>query len=98
MFDYADAFVALPGGIGTVEELAEVTTLAKLGRHAKPIVLANFGGFWTPWRAFLAHLAAAGFTDVGDRCFVAEDPETILAALGHRPPAAAEPLPIRRIR
>ena len=98
MFDYADAFVALPGGIGTVEELAEVVTLAKLGRHAKPVVLASFGGFWTPWLAFLAHLAAAGFTDVGDRFAVAEEPEAILAALGHQPPAATEPLPLRGVR
>ena len=74
MFEYADAFIALPGGIGTVEELAEVMTLAKLGRHAKPIVLANFGGFWTPWLDFLTHLAAAGFTDVSEGCAVVEDP------------------------
>jgi uncharacterized protein (TIGR00730 family) len=89
MFDYADAFIALPGGIGTIEELAEVVTLAKLGRHAKPIVLANFGGFWDPWLDLLAHLAAAGFTDVCDRSALVDEPEGVLAALGHRPAIAA---------
>jgi uncharacterized protein (TIGR00730 family) len=98
MFEYADAFIALPGGIGTIEELAEVMTLAKLGRHTKPIVLANFGGFWTPWLDFLAHLAASGFTDVSEGCAVVEDPEVILAALGHQPPIAAGTVPIRRFR
>ena len=48
MFDKSDAFVALPGGIGTLEELVEQLTWAQLGRHAKPIVLVNIDGFWSP--------------------------------------------------
>jgi uncharacterized protein (TIGR00730 family) len=46
MFDRADAFVALPGGVGTLEELVEQMTWAQLGRHRKPVLLANIGGFW----------------------------------------------------
>jgi hypothetical protein len=48
MFDLADGFVALPGGFGTLEELAEVTTWAQLGIHTKPIVVLDLLGFWQP--------------------------------------------------
>ena len=48
MFDRADAFVALPGGLGTLEELVEQMTWAQLGRHKKPILIANINGFWDP--------------------------------------------------
>lgn len=48
MFERSDAFVALPGGIGTLEELVEQLTWSQLGRHRKPIVLANIEGFWDP--------------------------------------------------
>jgi uncharacterized protein (TIGR00730 family) len=48
MFSKSDAFVALPGGLGTLEEFVEQLTWSQLGRHAKPIVLANFAGFWEP--------------------------------------------------
>ena len=46
MFERADAFVALPGGVGTLEELVEQLTWAQLGRHKKPILIANIKGFW----------------------------------------------------
>ena len=55
MFERADAFVALPGGIGTLEELVEQLTWAQLGRHKKPILLANIDGFWDPLCALLDH-------------------------------------------
>ncbi|HEX5862959.1 MAG TPA: TIGR00730 family Rossman fold protein, partial [Casimicrobiaceae bacterium] len=48
MFERADAFVALPGGIGTLEELVEQLTWAQLGHHRKPILLANINGYWRP--------------------------------------------------
>ena len=48
MFSKSDAFVALPGGLGTLEEFVEQLTWSQLGRHAKPIVLANIDGFWEP--------------------------------------------------
>jgi hypothetical protein len=61
MFERSDAFVALPGGIGTLEELVEQLTWQQLGRHAKPILLANIDGFWEPLLALLAHMRATAF-------------------------------------
>jgi uncharacterized protein (TIGR00730 family) len=60
MFDRADAFVALPGGIGTLEELVEQMTWAQLGRHKKPILIANINGFWDPLLSLLVHMRIAG--------------------------------------
>src|SRR5579864_2833512 len=48
MFERSDAFVALPGGVGTLEELVEQLTWQQLGRHSKPVLLANIDGFWEP--------------------------------------------------
>ncbi len=56
MFERADAFVALPGGVGTLEELVEQLTWQQLGRHAKPVLLANIDDFWEPLLALLAHM------------------------------------------
>jgi uncharacterized protein (TIGR00730 family) len=61
MFERSDAFVALPGGVGTLEELVEMLTWQQLGRHAKPILLANIDGFWEPLLALLAHMRSAQF-------------------------------------
>ena len=61
MFDKSDAFVALPGGIGTLEELVEQLTWAQLGRHTKPIVLVNIAGFWEPLLALLRHMHEEAF-------------------------------------
>ncbi|MCW5695302.1 MAG: TIGR00730 family Rossman fold protein [Bauldia sp.] len=61
MFDRSDAFVALPGGIGTLEETVEMMTWAQLGQHAKPVVLANIKGFWDPLTTLLRHMEAQGF-------------------------------------
>lgn len=61
MFERADAFVALPGGIGTLEEIIEIMTWAQLGRHRKPMVFANVDGFWDPLMALIRHMADAGF-------------------------------------
>ena len=61
MFERADAFVALPGGIGTLEETIEQLTWAQLGRHKKPILLANIGGFWDPLCVLLDHMRALQF-------------------------------------
>jgi uncharacterized protein (TIGR00730 family) len=61
MFERSDAFVALPGGIGTLEELVEQLTWQQLGRHSKPILLANIDGFWEPLLALLTHMRATQF-------------------------------------
>ncbi|MGB7098031.1 MAG: TIGR00730 family Rossman fold protein [Xanthobacteraceae bacterium] len=60
MFDRADAFVALPGGLGTLEELIEQMTWAQLGRHKKPILIANINGFWDPLLKLIDHMRALG--------------------------------------
>ncbi len=65
MFEKADAFVALPGGIGTLEELVEQMTWAQLGQHRKPILVANFAGFWDPLMELLDHMRRAGFVREG---------------------------------
>ncbi len=65
MFEKSDAFVALPGGIGTLEEVVEIMTWAQLGRHRKPIVLVNIDGFWNPLLALLDHMRAEGFVHTG---------------------------------
>ena len=60
MFDRADAFVALPGGLGTLEELVEQMTWAQLGRHKKPILIANINGFWDPLLVLIDHMRGLG--------------------------------------
>jgi hypothetical protein len=65
MFDEADAFVALPGGVGTLEEVVEQMTWAQLGRHKKPILLANIQRFWDPLCALLDHMEELQFIRPG---------------------------------
>jgi len=67
MFDRADAFVALPGGLGTLEELVEQMTWAQLGRHKKPILIANINGFWDPLLTLIEHMRALGLVPAGSR-------------------------------
>ncbi len=61
MFERSDAFVAFPGGIGTLEELVEQMTWAQLGRHTKPILMANIDGFRNPLLVLLAHMKDTAF-------------------------------------
>jgi len=65
MFERADAFVALPGGIGTLEELVEQLTWAQLGRHKKPILIVNITAFWDPLRALIDHMEKLEFIRSG---------------------------------
>jgi uncharacterized protein (TIGR00730 family) len=83
MFEKSDAFVALPGGIGTVEEIVEIMTWAQLGHHRKPIVFGNVNGFWDPMLSLLDHMAAEGFIHTAKRVqpLVINDPEAIVAAI-----------------
>ncbi|MCP1198008.1 TIGR00730 family Rossman fold protein [Notoacmeibacter sp. MSK16QG-6] len=67
LFDRSDAFVALPGGIGTLEEIVEIMTWAQLGRHEKPIVFASFNDFWAPMEKLYSHMGTAGFVHSADR-------------------------------
>src|ERR1700751_1300237 len=83
MFERSDEFVALPGGIGTLEELVEQLTWKQLGRHAKPVLLANIDGFWEPLLSLLAHMRATQFIRTGQSVDIlkAERVEDILPRL-----------------
>ncbi len=83
MFEQSDAFVALPGGIGTLEELVEQMTWAQLDRHTKPVLIADIGGFWRPLLALLAHMRQQGFIQAGleVKYLVAETTDEILPML-----------------
>ena len=83
MFELADAFVALPGGVGTLEEIVEQMTWAQLGRHKKPILLANIKGFWQPLCALLDHMKALEFirNDLNFDLLIADKVEDILPML-----------------
>ncbi|WP_296745030.1 TIGR00730 family Rossman fold protein [Mesorhizobium sp.] len=83
MFEKSDAFVALPGGIGTVEEIVEIMTWAQLGHHRKPIVFANVKGFWDPMLTLIEHMSAEGFIHTAHRVkpLVVSDPDAIVAAI-----------------
>ena len=84
MFERADAFVALPGGLGTLEELVEQMTWAQLGRHKKPILVANVNGFWDPLLALIAHMRTLALVPPparGVNLLVAERVDDILPRL-----------------
>src|SRR4029077_2270022 len=91
MFDKSDAFVAMPGGIGTLEELVEQLTWAQLGRHHKPIVLLNVEGFWAPFLALLQHMSREQFIrpDMDVRFIAVDKPEEVLPAIRAAAPAAS---------
>jgi uncharacterized protein (TIGR00730 family) len=83
MFERADAFVALPGGIGTLEELVEQLTWAQLGRHRKPILIANINGYWDPLLTLVSHMREREFVpdSLAVNFLVAERVENILPTL-----------------
>jgi len=84
MAEEADAFLALPGGLGTLEELAEITTWAQLGIHAKPVGVLDLDGFWQPLLGFLDGAVEAGFLRPANRELVVRitDVDDVLAVLG----------------
>lgn len=83
MFERSDAFITLPGGIGTLEEVVEMMTWAQLGRHSKPIILANFDAFWSPFVDMLEHMSEAGFIHTAHKVkpLVLTDVEAVVDAL-----------------
>ena len=93
MFERADAFVALPGGIGTMEELVEQLTWAQLGRHRKPILILNIEGFWDPLCALIDHMRRLDFirADLSVRLLVVEKVDEILPKLFEQARLVAEP-------
>jgi uncharacterized protein (TIGR00730 family) len=91
MFELADAFVAMPGGIGTLEEVVEQITWVQLGRHRKPILLANIKNFWEPLCALIDHMKSLEFIrdDLNFDLLVADRIDDILPLLQR----AAESVP-----
>jgi uncharacterized protein (TIGR00730 family) len=92
MYDLADGFVALPGGLGTLEELAEVTTWSQLGLHAKPVVLLDVDGFWDPLAAQLDRMVEVGLLKPANRALIerAASPADAMSALGTARPEREE--------
>jgi len=92
MFDLADAFIALPGGFGTLEELAEVTTWAQLGIHSKPIGLLNVDGYYDGLVQWLGRAVGDGLLRADNRSLLLEatDPVTMLERLRAYEPSAAK--------
>ena len=96
MFDRADAFVALPGGVGTLEELVEQMTWAQLGRHQKPVLLANIDGFWDALVRLLEQMRREGFIryELEVSCLIANRAEDLvpmlIEAAAKRPQAELE--------
>lgn len=92
MYDLSDAFVALPGGLGTLEELAEVATWSQLGLHSKPVALLDVDGFWDPLVALLDRMAGTGFLKPASRDLIrrTRSAEEALAVLAAARPAQPE--------
>ena len=91
MIDRADAFVTLPGGLGTLDELLEVVTLRQLGYHDKPILVLNLEGYWDPLIALVERVIEQQFAGAGARALfrLVDTVEAILPALGIEPPPVA---------
>ena len=83
MEQLADTYIALPGGVGTLEELSEVLTLQQLGEITGPIVLYNIDGFWTPFVYTLQHMCDAGFINPKyiATLIVVDNPDDLFSAL-----------------
>ena len=83
MYELSDAFVGLPGGLGTLEEVAEIATWSQLGLHAKPIVLVDLDGYWSPLLAWMDGAVTAGFVKPANRSIIAsvDRPGDVLTAL-----------------
>jgi uncharacterized protein (TIGR00730 family) len=89
MYELSDAFVALPGGLGTLEELAEVATWSQLGLHSKPLVLLDVDGFWEPLVAQLDRMASTGLLKPASRDLIqrTQSAEQALGVLAAAKPA-----------
>ena len=93
MFEESDAFVVLPGGIGTLEETIEILTWCQLGSHAKPILLVNVKGYWDPLLALIEHVVREGFASNATQALwtVVNGPDQVLPT-ARRLIAAAPPV------
>lgn len=94
MFDLADGFVILPGGIGTLDETFEIVSWKQLRQHSKPIVVLNINGYWSPFADLIRAIVAGGFAHaaVADLFSLVERPEDVIAALRAAPEVNEEVL------
>ena len=96
MADLADGFIALPGGIGTLEELFEIWTWAMLGQHRKPVALLNARDYYGQLLAFMNHVTTEGFLQQVNRdmLLVDDDPARLLDAMRrYQPPVTGRWMP-----
>src|SRR4029450_8605918 len=94
MASLSDGFVALPGGLGTLEETFEILTWIHLGIHRKPIGVLNAAGYWSPLRTLLEHAAREGFVapEASRLLLFADTPDALLDGLAAwRPPPPVRP-------
>jgi uncharacterized protein (TIGR00730 family) len=94
MFDMADGFVVLPGGLGTLDETFEIITWKQIRLHSAPIVVLDVGGYWAPLSALVDAVVSAGFAHptVRDLFSVVSRPEDVFAALAAAPEPSEEVL------
>jgi uncharacterized protein (TIGR00730 family) len=87
MSEIADGFVVLPGGLGTLDETLEIVTWRQLGLHDKPIVIADFGGYWRPLHALVEAVIAGGFAQPTVRGLfdIADSVDGVFQALARAP-------------
>jgi uncharacterized protein (TIGR00730 family) len=100
MFERADGFVALPGGIGTLEELVEITTWAQLDRHNKPIILCNIDAYWSPLVTLFNHMREELFIrpELEFRIDVVDKVRDIVPAFHHRQSKSRGKVPLEPVR
>jgi uncharacterized protein (TIGR00730 family) len=100
MAEHADAFVALPGGIGTLEELTEISTWAQLDQHAKPIILCNIENYWEPYLTLLKHMRAENFIREGMefKMDVVKTADDVVPAFEYRLANSHQKVPLEPIR
>ena len=97
MFELADGFVILPGGLGTIDEMIEMITWKQLHLHDKPVVVVDLQGYWHPLTAFVDHIIAEGFArpQVKKLFSVVAGVDEVFDALAAAPPARIHPAPGR---
>lgn len=100
MFERSDGFVALPGGIGTLEELVEITTWAQLDRHNKPIVLCNINSYWDPLVTLFNHMRDENFIrpELEFKMDVVKAAADVVPAFHHRQSISRGRVPLEPVR
>ncbi len=100
MFEHSTGFVALPGGIGTLEELTEISTWAQLDQHAKPIIVCNIENYWEPYLTLLKHMRTENFIREGMefKMDVVKTADDVVPAFEYRLANSHQKVPLEPIR